>query len=170
MLLKLSHRTLPILLLIFSGLWAVGIYLPLLYSLLFPNHDIQHLVGALERREPARQELRLLVKESTDSFGQLKRAIRVAAYYGASADYNVRQSHTTKNIEYSYVAWFENRSKPAILIVSLSNIDRSTLRFNVDEGSRMQMGRALLLPLFALAFSIFWFRRNRASTGNVSTA
>lgn len=117
------------------------------------------LVRALEGRETARKELSSLVQGIVNSTGFLKRAIRVSAYYGVSAEYKARQSHSSKEIEAAYLAWFEKRSKPTILVVHLSEIDGVTLQFNIYESSPIVHARMLLLPLLALAFSLYWFRK-----------
>ena len=159
---KLKSRAVPIFLVVLFGLWTVAIYFPLFYSLSFPNHEIQRLIGALRGREAARQELTSYVQNTIHSSGYLKREIRIAAYYGASAEYKVRQSHTSKEIEYTYLAWFENRP-PAIFVVRLSEIDGSLLRFNMSEGDPLGLARVLILPPLAFSFCLYWFLRNRAS-------
>ena len=156
---RLSHRSVPILFLALSGLWTAGIYLPFLYSIAFPNVEIQHLVKALEGREPPRQGLSSLVRGIVDSNGHLKRTILVGSYHGVSAEFKSRQWHTSKETEFAYLAWFEKRSNTTILIVNLTEIDESTLRFDIREGKPLALARIYLLPLFALAFSVYWFRR-----------
>jgi hypothetical protein len=159
MFLRLSYRAAPVVFLVLSSLWAAGTYFPFFYSLAFPNQEIQHLVGALEGREAARQELTSLVQGIVDSSGHLRRAIRVGAYYGASAEYKLEESHTVKETRFAYLAWFEKRSKPTILIVNLSEIDASVLRFNIRETHLIPLARNLLLPILSLAFSLYWYRR-----------
>jgi len=160
---RVSRRAAPVLFLVLSALWTSGVYFPFFYSLSIPNHEIQNLVGALEGHQSARQELSSLVQNTVDSFGHLKRAIRVAAYYGASAEYKMNQSHTSKKTEYAYLAWFEKRSRPTVLVVNLSEIDGSVLRFNIHESEPLALAQTLILPLIVLSFAFYWFRRNRAS-------
>jgi hypothetical protein len=157
---RLSYRAAPILFLVLSTLWTVGTYSPFFYSLAFPNQEIQRLVGALESRESPRPELSVLAQNVFTSSGKLKRAIRVAAYYGASAEYKVKQSHTSKQTEFAYLAWFERRSNPTILVVNLTEIDGTILKFSIREGDPIALARILLLPVIALAFSLYWFRRS----------
>jgi hypothetical protein len=159
MLWRLSHRAAPTLCLILSVLWTAGVYFPFFYSLTSPNHDIQHLVGALQGHETARQELSSYVQNTIDSSGQLKHVVRVAAYYGASAEYKLQRAHTSKETEYAYLAWFEKRSKPTILVINLSEIDGSRLRFNMREGEPLGLARVLMTPLLAFSLSLYWFRR-----------
>ena len=162
MLWKLKYRAVPVFFVVLFSLWTVAVYLPLFYSLSFPNRDIQHLIGALQGREPARQELSSYVQNTINSYGHLKRAIRIGAYYGASAEYKAKKSHTSKETEYSYLAWFEKRPKPTIFVVNLSEIDKSLLRFNMSEGEPLGLVRAAILPPLACSFCLYWFRRSRA--------
>ena len=161
MFLKLGSRAFPVLLIVFSGLWMAATIFPLVYSLLFPTPDIQHIVGALKGRETLREELAPLVRGTIDTSGHLRRAIQVGAYWHASAEYKFKESHTTKELELSYLAWFEKRSKPTILIITRTELDSSLVRFDIDEGRPIGTVRAYLLPLVVLAFSVYWFHRSR---------
>ena len=162
MLWRLSSRAVPVFFLALSSLWTAGVYFPYFYSLSFPNHEIQHLVGALEGHESARQELSSFVRDTIDSSGHLTHAIRVAAYYGATAEQKLNQSHTSTETEYAYLVWFEKRPKPTIFVVNLSEIDGSLLRFNMREGAPIALARLLIPPPVACSFCLYWFRRNRA--------
>jgi hypothetical protein len=76
-----SSRAAPILFLVLSGLWVAATIFPLFYSLLFPNADLKHIVGALEGREYLSGDLAPLAERITNSVGRLKRARQVAAYW-----------------------------------------------------------------------------------------
>jgi hypothetical protein len=152
-------RWVPIVLLIVSSLWTVAITGPLFYSLLFPTKDSQHIVRALEGRETLNADLSPLL-QATSSAGQLKRAIQVGAYFHASADYNAKESHTEKTIQLSYLAWFEKRSKPTILVITRTLTDGSRLRFDISEDEPSGLFRAYLIPLLALTASAFWLWRS----------
>lgn len=160
MFLKLSSRAAPILVLVLSAIWTAGVYFPFFYSIVFPNQKIQHLVGALEGRGASHQEISSLVQGIVNSSGHLKHAIRVAAYYEASAEYKSGQSYTSTQTEFAYVAWFEKQAKPIVLVISVTETDKTTFRFDIRESSAQALIRILLLPLIALAFSTYWFRRS----------
>lgn len=158
---RLNERAVPTFFLVLSGLWTAGTFFPLFYSLAFPNHEIQHLIGALGGHESPRQELSSFVQNVVSSSGYLTHAIRVTAYYVASAEYNQGKSHTSKETEFSYLAWFEKRPKPTILVVNVTELDAATVRFNVWENEPIGLARILLLPLGSLALSLYWFRRRK---------
>jgi hypothetical protein len=147
---------------VLSSLWVAAVFCPLLYSLLFPTQDIQHLVAAFEGRETPREEFASFVRAAIETSGHAKRVIQVGAYWQRSAEYKSKELHTTRETELSYLAWFEKRSKPTILIITRTQIDESSLlRFDVNEGSPIATVRAYLPPLLALAFSVYWFRSRR---------
>lgn len=161
MFIRLKGRAVPLVLLVVSSLWAAALVFPLVYSLLLPNADIRHIIRAFEGRETLRKELAPLATV-TNSVGRLKHAIQIGAYWGASAEYKHGESHTTKTTELSYLAWFEKRPKPMIFIVTRTEVDGATVRFNTDEGSLLGMLRVYLVPVAILALSLYWFLRTRS--------
>ena len=163
MFLRVKGRVVPLALLVISCLWMAAAVSSLFYSLLFPNADIRHIVRALEGRETLRSDLAPLA-EATNSVGRLKRAIQVAAYVGASVDYKYGESHTTKTTQLSYLAWFEKRSKPTILVVSRTETDGSQLHFDISEDNPFDTVRFYFVPAAVLAVSIYWFRRKRSKS------
>ena len=155
--LKLSAKAAPVLFLIRASVWTAGVYFPYFYSLGFPNREIQRLVAALQGQQLARPELSSVVQGIMNSTGHLKRAIRIAAFY--SAEYKVRQPHSLKQTQFSYLAWFEKRPRPTILVVNLKELQGDTLEFKIFETSPTAIVRVGLLPLFAMAFSFRWYRK-----------
>ena len=166
--LRFSNKAFPAIFLIFSGLWMAAMFFLLFYALWFPNDDIRHVVLALEGRETLSRDVEPLVEQLTSSIGRLKRAIPVGAYLGASAEYEMGESHTTKTIEVYYLAWFEKRSKPMIFAVARTELDGSGLRFHTDEGTFFGVTRSYLLPAVVLALSVWWFRRTRSLKARLS--
>lgn len=128
---------------------------------LFPNADIRHIVEALKGRETLQGDAARLV-EQVSPVGRLKHAIPVGAYWGGSAEFKIGESHTTKLIEIYYLAWFEKRSEPTILIMRRIEEDHSSLSFYIREGTLFGASRMYLIPAFLLALSIYWFKRKRS--------
>lgn len=162
MFIRVKGRAVPPVLLVISSLWMAAFALPLFYSLCFPNADILHVVRAFEGKEALRSDLAPLA-HVTNSVGRLKRAIPVAAYFGAATEYKHGESHSTKTTQLSYLAWFEKLPKPTILIVSRTQVDGSKARFETDEGSIFGMVRIYMLPVVPFALSLWWFVRTRSA-------
>lgn len=162
MFLTIRQRAVPAFCVALSSLWMAAVYFPLVYSTMFPNREIQHLIGALQGRELPRQELLSFVQNTLDTSGHLTHAVRVAAYYGASAEYKHQQSRTSKDTEYAYLAWFEKRAAATIFVVRLSEVDGTELRFNMRESEPLALARIMVLPPLAFSLSLYWFRRKRS--------
>jgi hypothetical protein len=157
----LSGQFAPLVLLVVSGVWMAVTIVPVFYSGLLPKADFERIVRGLEDKEAMPGDLAALAR-ATDSAGRLKRAILVGAYWGASAERAAGESHTTKTTELSYLAWFENRPKPTILILGRTEIDGSLLRYTLNEGSPLSTLRVYLVPSIASVFSMCWFVRRRS--------
>lgn len=170
MFLRLSSRAAPAALLTLSGLWMAAAISLLLYSVLFPNADIRHIVESLKGRETLRGDAVPLVDQVSSVVGRLKRAMPVGAYWGGSAEFKIGESHTTKIIEIYYLAWFERRSGPTILIIRRIEEDRSSLSFYIREGTLFGASRMYLLPAFLMALSIYWFKLKRSPKVPVGAA
>ena len=158
----LSSRAASIVLLVLSAAWALATFGPLFYSLFFPTKDIQDIIQALEGRKTLSEELVPLVQQLTATNGKLKHAILVNAYWHLSGDYNVKTSQSEKITQLSYLAWFQKRSKPTILIVTRTVTNDSDLNFAVAEGDPLATLRDYFPPILLLALSVFWCWREHA--------
>ena len=162
MFVKVSRRALPTLTLVLSSVWATAVFSPLFYSLLFPTQDIQNIVRALEGRETLPETWKPLIQVTVNRSGQLRRAIQVSASYSASSEYTFGESHTTRQTALSYLAWFEKRPKPTILVIERTEIDGSQLRFNLNEGRPVVTFLIYFFTVVAFACSAYWFRSSRS--------
>jgi len=125
-------------------------------SLFFPNRDIQHVVGSLRGQETLGGDLNRLSQEVTSSTGRLNRAIPVGAYWHATRDFSAARSHIVKKNQLMYLAWFEKRSRPTILVVTRTETDGSHLLFNISEEERSTIFWAYFWPVLAVALSLGW--------------
>lgn len=167
---KRHSRTVFWVLFVLSIVWAAAINGPVIYSLLRPRQDIQQIIRALEGRETLSEDLAPLSREVTDSAGLMRRSMLVGAYWHVSGDYNIKESHTTRTTQLSYLAWFEKRKESTILIVTRTEVDGSRLRYDIAEGDPFTMLRAHLLPVLVLAFSAFWLLWTRSRSRKTPTA
>jgi hypothetical protein len=159
---KISNSVLPVVLLVVAIAWTLAIFSPLVYYLFAPNPDIRALVGALEGRQHPPPGLDSLVQQANAQVGLLKRAIPVAAYYGASAELNVKKSHTTKTVEVSYWGRFQKQSKSGLFIISRAETDNSQVSFDITQGDPSNILRGYGLPIVLLAVSLAWLWKRRA--------
>jgi hypothetical protein len=162
MMAKLRGRAFAWVLFVVSIVWVAAINGPVLYYLLAPKQDIQQIIRALEGRETLNGNMAPISQEVTDSAGLMRRALLVGAYWHVSGDYNIKESHTTRTAQLSYLAWFEKRKDPTILIVTRTEVDGSRLRYDIGEGDPFSALRDHLLPVLALALSAFWLLWTRS--------
>ena len=156
MFLKLSSRAAPAVLLVLSSLWMALTVSPLLYSLLFPNPDIKHIVSALKGKEILSGDVGRLVQQVTGSVGQMRRAIQVTAY--SSVEYKIVEPRKTRKTQVSYLAWFEKQSGPMLFVITRTQVDDSSLTIRADRGDLGTL-RLYLAPALLVTFSFYWFRQ-----------
>jgi hypothetical protein len=131
-----------------------------LYSIVFPNKDLQGVVYALEERGSAPQEAVAIVQQTIDAAGPLTRAVPAAYFSGMTA--TVRgsgSSHLSKKRQASYIAWFQKHPKPLVLIITAYEGDGGERAYQINEGDVMFMVRGYTLPVLLFAISLFLVRR-----------
>jgi hypothetical protein len=90
-------------------------FLPLLYSVLLPNEDIERVVGALREGGTAPSDAETVVEQAKAAAGSLTTAIQVGYYTGVTATFHLSGSHSpeqTKVSQTTYIAWFQKHSSP----------------------------------------------------------
>lgn len=160
---KSSRPTYAIILLALSTLWLCAIFLPLLYSVLFPNDDIRGVVQALEERGTAPPEAAAAVQEAIAAVGPLKRAIQVAYYSGATASVQINGSHTSEIIkQINYIAWFQQ--PPKLMLISITRYERDggERAYAIRGGDPTILVRGYALPLLLFGGSLFLTRRRKS--------
>lgn len=155
---EMGLRTRAWMMIVLAVIWAVALTGPLLYSRLHPNEDIQRVLYALSRQELFETPVQPPLTEIFNSDGRLKRAIQVGASWQSSADLNAGESHSTRENQASYLAWFENRSTPTILTITRIDVDHSYVRFRVGEGNLLATVLSCLAPFVLLGIAVYLLR------------
>jgi hypothetical protein len=105
---KSSRPIYPITLFAVSSLWMCAIILPLLYSVAFPNGDIQEVIDALKERGTAPPESVAAVQETIETAGPLKRAFKVAYYSGATTTVGISGPRTSQKVNHRMSRGFKS--------------------------------------------------------------
>ena len=155
---RIRYRTFSIILVVFSSLWLLGVYGPLVYGLLSGPQDLQAIIHALENKGVAPPLAAAAVQETIVAAGPLQRAMQVGYFRGASITMKVHEQHTENRVQATYVAWFQRLQKPVLLILERKKIDDAAETYEIAEGQPMSMVRALALPWVAWTLSIVAFR------------
>jgi hypothetical protein len=158
---RIRYRTLSIILLVFSSLWMLGAYVPLVYGLFSGPQDLQAIVHALENRGVAPPLAVAAVQETIVAAGPLQRAIQIGYFRGASITVKLNERHTENRVQTTYIAWFQRLQKPVLLILERKKTDNAAETYEIAEGEPMSMVRALALPCIALVLSIIAFRMSK---------
>src|ERR1700687_5434826 len=140
---KSSRPIYAIILLALSGLWMCATFLPLFYSLVFPNEDLQGIVDALEERGTPPSESVAVVQETIAAAGPLRRAIKVGYYSGVTATVRVSGSNTSEKIKQaSYIAWFQKAPKPMLVAITSSESGGNRRTYGISEVDPVSLVRA----------------------------
>ena len=166
---KLRLRTFSIGLLVFSSLWVTMTVFPLLYSVLFPQRDLQDILYALELRRTAPPQAATIVQRTIAAAGPLRGAVQVGYYSGITATFQLNASHRSKKTQVAYLAWFQKIPKPFILVINRYESGGVLQGYEIDEDHPMSFVRGYGLPLLALGGSLYLvLKKNRVSAVRTS--
>jgi hypothetical protein len=132
-----------------------AVFLPLLYSVVFPNKDVQGIVYALEERGTAPPEAVAVVQETIAAVGPLTRAIPVAYYSGVTTEVRVGSLQSSRKKQASYIAWFQKHPKPLLLLITDYEGEGGRRAYAINEGEAVSMVRGYALPVFLFGVALF---------------
>jgi hypothetical protein len=160
-----SRPTYGIILLVVSSLFMAATFLPLLYSFVFPNENLQRLVSALEEREPPSMEAETVVHDAIAAVGPLTRAIKVAystevtlkiPYAGASTPEKIKASQDI------YIAWFQKHPKAVVVALTCYENAEGQRAYQINEVDRLTLVRGYTIPPCLFGISLFLARKRKA--------
>jgi len=164
---KSSRPTYAIILLALSVLFMCATFLPLLYSVLLPNEDIERVVGALREGGRAPSDAETVVEQAKTAAGSLTTAMQVGYYSGVTATFHLSGSHSpeqTKVSQTTYIAWFQKRPRPMLVAITLYANDEGQKAYGISEVDPARVVRAYAVPIFLLGVSVFLVRKRKSST------
>ena len=139
-----------IVMLVFSSLFICATFLPLLYSVVVANEDLEGVVSALEELGAPSLESETGVQQAIGAAGPLRRAIKVGYYSGATKSMHLDGSHTPETINASRatsVAWFQKRPKPIVVAITTYANDEGQKAYGISEVDSVSMVRAYAVPV-----------------------
>ena len=159
---KSTRPIYAIILLVLSSLWMCATFIPLLYSVVFPNGDLQNVLFALEEHGMAPPESAAVVQETIAAAGPLKRAVKVGYYSGVTTAVRMSGSHTSEKVnQATYVAWFQNLSKPIVIAITRSEGDGGQRAYGVNEVDPASLVRGYGLPVMSFGVALFLVRKRK---------
>ena len=164
--LKSGRPTYVIILFVVSSIYVGVFLLPVLYSQVFPNADIEQVVAALKEGGIASMDAEAVVEQAKDALGPLTKAIQVGWGYNASKQYHLVESHDQSTItatSYIYLAWFAKTPNPIVMGVTLYENDAGQKNYRISQLSGILLARQLAIPLSLFSVSAFlMFRKSKS--------
>lgn len=165
-----SRRTIfAIILLVLSIFFLCATFLPLLYSILFPNEDLQRMVLALQDRTAPPLDADTVVQEAKQAAGTLTRSIQVAYFVGNTIQYHLSGSERPEHFHQSqatYVAWFQKRPKPMLIAISVYENDAGRKAFGINEADPVGIVRGYLLAIVIFVVALVLVRRKKSQSSS----
>ena len=147
-----------------STLYLCATFVPLCYSALFPNQDIQSVIAALKPGGYAPLDGESAIQEAKAAVGSLTREIQVGYYTGMTAKIHyagAQPNERTRVSQATYVAWFQKRSRPMLVQITLYANERGQKAFRITEAEPVLLVRGYGVPILLFGLSLFVLRRTK---------
>jgi hypothetical protein len=154
-----------------SILFLFATFLPFIYSILFPNEDLQRVVSALEGRGSPPLDADSVIEEAKQAAGTLTHSIQIA--YGAGRAVRYARSGPAKpehmrRSEATYLAWFQKRPKPMIIAISVYENETGQKAFGINEVNPAALVQGYLLPIAIFVIALVLVRRKKSQTAIIA--
>ena len=161
---KSSRPIYAIILLLVSGFFMCTTFLPFLYSVVFPNENLQEFIGALEGHKPAPPDSDTVVQKTIAEVGTLKRTIKIGHFYQVTSKIHYAEPRTTEKIEMSQdviIAWFEKHPEPMLVAFACYERGDGQKAYGINEVSPLVVVRGYTIPLCFFGISLFLVRKRK---------
>jgi hypothetical protein len=162
---KSSRPIYAIILLLVSGFSMCMTFFPILYSVVFPNENLQRFIGALEGREAPPLNADTAVQQTIAAVGTLKRTIRIGHSWQLTSKTHYAEPWTTEKIEMSQdvdIAWFEQHPEPMLVAIACYEYGDGHKAYGISQVSPLVVVRAYAIPLGFFCISLFLVRKRRS--------
>jgi hypothetical protein len=151
-----------------SILFMCATFLPLLYSVLLPNDDLERFVNALKYGGTAPLDADAVVEQTKAAVGSLTKAIQVAYYTGGTVRVNLtgpQHPEQMKVVQATYIAWFEKQPKPMLVAITMYLGDAGQKTYGISQANGASILRGYAVPLVLFAVSLFLVRKRKPPAG-----
>lgn len=162
---KSSRPIYAIVLLALSVIFVCATFLPFMYSLLFPNEDIERVVAALREGGIAPLDADNVVDQAKAVAGPLTKAIPIGCSYGGSIGFHLSGSHEQTRVSqtaYIYIAWFQKHPGPMVVAITLFANEAGQRAYGIGEINAGSVARQYAIPVLLLGISLFLVRKRKA--------
>ena len=176
MALKSGRPVYAIVLFALSTLFMAATFLPFLYSILFPNVNVERFVAALEDRGEAPPDADNVVDRTKAAAGSLTRAIQIGSSFETRTAIDLRGSRAPQHTHMSqatYIAWFQRCPKPMLVSIALYENDQGQKAYGISEVATLTVVRGYGVPVALFGASLFQIRKRKSpgatDDGHIST-
>jgi hypothetical protein len=136
-------------------------FLPFLYSIVFPNENLQGFITALEGREPPPLDSGTVVQQTIAAAGALKRTMKIGYGYEVTTQIHYAEPRTMEKIKVSQdinIAWFEKQPKPMVVAFACYEHSNGQKDYGIGEVNPLVIVREYAIPLVFFGLSLFLAR------------
>jgi hypothetical protein len=155
-----------IILVVLSVLFLGATFLPFLYSILFPNEDLERVISALEDRDSPPLDADAVVQVAKDSAGVLRKVLPVAYYSGRTTRFQLTGAHAPENTKESqgtYVAWFQKYPQPILIAITVHESEEGQKAFGISRANPIALARGYMVPIVLFAVALFLARKRKSA-------
>lgn len=163
---KSSRPIYAIILLVVSVVFMCTTFLPFVYSVVFPNENLQGFITALEGREPPPLDSDTVVQQTTAAVGALKRTMKIGHGYQVTTQIHYAEPRTIEKIKVSQdinIAWFEKQPKPRVVAFACYEHGNGQKDYGISEVNPLVVVREYAIPLIFFVVSLFLARKRKPS-------
>lgn len=163
---KSSRPIYAIIMLLVSVLFMCTTFLPFLYSVVFPNEDLQGFITALEGRERPSLDSETVVQQTIAAVGALKKTLKIGYGYQVATQIHYAEPRTVEKIKVSQninIAWFEKQPKPMLVAFACYEHGNGQKDYGISKVDPLVLVRGYSIPLVFLLVSLFLVRKRKPS-------
>jgi len=141
-------------------------FLPFMYSVVFPNENLQGFITALEGSGPPPLDSDTVVQQTIASVGALKRTMKIGYGYQVTTQIHYAEPRTIEKIRVSRdinIAWFEKQPKPVVVAFACYEHGNGQKDYGISEVNPLVLVREYGIPLVFFVVSIFLARKRKPS-------
>jgi hypothetical protein len=160
-----SRPTYGIVLLLISGFFLCATFLPFLYSIAFPNENLQKFLSALKGSEPSPLDSDTVVQQAIAAAGTLKRTIPIGYSYQVTRRIHYAGAQAPEEIKASqaiHIAWFRKRPEPMLVAFTCYASGDGQTSYQITQVSPLVVLRGYGVPLCFFGLSLVLARRRKA--------
>jgi hypothetical protein len=154
---KLGRPIYTLILFALSSIYMAFVFLPVVYSILFPNPDVETFVAALRDGGVPPLDADTVIEQAKAALGPLTKTIQVGWGYQTQKAFHLVGAHEQSTItatSYLYMAWFQKIPQPIVISVNLYQNDQGQKAYRIQQVSGAALARQAAIPISLFVVSL----------------